>query len=763
MNCPKCAFSNAASAKFCGSCGAPLSLPNNISIEPRVITVGRTPQNSIVINEKFISRNHAKITFSSGVFTLEDLGSVSGTFVNGSKITISRITQSDKIQFGSYEVTWHQIETALNSSQHEVPGRGLSEGTIKFAGDANKQLMILGRSPECDIVVDNIKVSRQHARLTKIGNDWNLEDLGSANGTFLNGKKVTNAKISEQDVVTLGGIPISIKKLFKSPSSVLHDFQLSAQNLVWKVEDKTIVDNISITVYPGEFVGLIGSAGCGKSSLMMLMNGMVRPTYGSVYVNSLPLHSNFDSFKGLFGYVPQDDIIHRELRVRECFYYNAKLRFPSVTTDTEINGQVDSIIKSLELTDVTETLIGSPEKKGISGGQRKRVNLGQELLTEPLILFLDEPTTGLDPRRDKEVMKTLQKISQTGKIVLIVTHQITEHNFNLFTHLVVLARGGKLAYFGPADEAKDYFHVSNPAEIFDKLEAEEPSIWKEKYLKSEYQQDYIEKRKRTDWNKNSQSFNSPKIERKINFSQFITLTQRYLKIKLRDTVSTLILLLQAPIIAVLIALVFTNEGAKTQAAFVMVVAAIWLGCSNAAREIVNEQAIYKRERMVSLKIPSYIFSKIFILSVLCVLQSVILAGIVVPSLSMNVSFMTAASLLSATAISSLCIGLFLSAIVKTSEAAMSLTPLVLIPQVILGGLMVTLKDMNEFIQVIAGFMISRWSFEALLNQEVTNSTIIEQKFGFNYSNTGLDIFMICLFCVVFIVLTGVVLKKKDMK
>jgi len=246
--------------------------------------------------------------------------------------------------------------------------------------------------------------------------------------------------------------------------------------------------------------------------------------------------------------------------------------------------------------------------------------------------------------------------------------------------------------------------------------------------------------------------------------QFFTLTGRFFRVKLRDKVSTAILLLQAPIIAALIALVFDDATEKTAALFILVIAAVWLGCSNAAREIVSEQAIFKRERMVNLKIPSYLFSKVTVLMLLCLVQCAILAGIVVPSLNMDSSFLSIFFLLLLTSLPSLLLGLFVSSLVSTSEAAMGLIPLILIPQVILGGLITIFGNMNVFEKVIAAFLTTRWSFEAINILEYGG---LEEgqitALGFSPGNLLTDIVVILGFSAIFFLLTAYSLKRKDVR
>ncbi|MBT8387511.1 MAG: ABC transporter permease, partial [Ignavibacteria bacterium] len=454
-------------------------------------------------------------------------------------------------------------------------------------------------------------------------------------------------------------------------------------------------------------------------------------------------------------------IIHRELKVQESFTYTGKLRLDSYSNE-EIGAQVDTVLDTLGIEDTRDTLIGSAEKKGISGGQRKRVNLGQELLTEPSVLFLDEPTSGLDPKTDLDVMHLLKDIAAKGKIIILTTHNITKENFEILSHLIVLSKGGKLAYFGEANKAADYFQVDKPYEIFGKLETEGPDYWKEKFRKAPEYKKFVAVREESIIESKPTQVSA--ASRKADMKQFLTLTERFFRVKLRDRVSTAILLLQAPIIALLIALVFDDPGEKTAALFILVIAAVWLGCSNAAREIVSEQAIFKRERMVNLKIPSYLFSKVAVLMLLCVVQCAILAMIVVPAINMESSFLSIFFLLLLTSLPSLLLGLFVSSLVSTSEAAMGLIPLILIPQVILGGLITIFANMSAFEKVIAAFLTTRWAFESITILEYGDFNEWQiTDLGFSPGNLFTDIVVILGFSAVFFLLTAYSLKRKDVR
>jgi ABC-type multidrug transport system ATPase subunit len=725
----------------------------------RIVTAGRSPENDIVINNPGVSSKHAILKIEGEIVILEDAGSTNGTYVNAVQIKSAEIKKTDVINFGrNYTLDWKLLEPFLKIAADNLTFQPKEE-RLKTKIAIEKSLITIGRSSENDLVLNNIKVSRKHARLEKTGNEWFIEDLKSSNGTFLNGKKIERAKLSAKDVITIGGIPLNLERLFAGEKEIAAEIKISAKDVTFRVNNKIIVDNIALTIMPGEFVGLIGPSGAGKTTLMMMMNGVTKPSGGEVLINSQSLYSNIESFKGQIGYVPQDDIIHRELKVKESFLYTGKLRLDT-TPEPEISAQVDNVLETLGLTETKETLIGSAEKKGISGGQRKRVNLGQELLTEPSILFLDEPTSGLDPKTDLDVMNLLKGIASKGKIVILTTHNITKENFEILSHLIVLSKGGKLAYFGKANKAAEYFGVNQPYEIFEKLETQPPEYWKEKFTQSNDHQLFVVSRKDSSFEKRTTEVKAKK--RTAGLKQFLTLTSRYFKVKLRDKVSTAILLSQAPVIAALIALVFDTERERMAALFILVIAAIWLGCSNAAREIVSEQSIYKRERMVNLKIPSYLFSKIAVLLLLCVIQCGILTGIAVPVLEMEAAFSELFFLLLLTSLLSLILGLFVSSLVSTSEAAMGLIPLVLIPQVILGGLITIFKDMSVFEKILAAMNPSRWAFEAatILEFGETNTAMITAT-GFEPGNLWLNIAVLAGFSILFYLLTAYSLKRKD--
>jgi len=731
-NCSNCGSANNDVAKFCVDCGTPMG---SGSYGKRVITVGRGSQNDIVVSASGVSNRHCDLIVDGGSVTIRDQASTNGTFVNGVKVSDKTLRSGDKVTLGKqYDFDWQTAALGKGAPSSSSRNHSVSSGEY-----------IIGRAPECDRVIDNFKVSRKHCKLFREGSTWYVQDLGSSNGTFVNGKRVTKAAIQPGEIITVGGTPFTLDQLLAGSKLSLDGLTIEARNLTFQTnEGKKLIDDISLTVEPGQFIGLIGPAGAGKTTLMYLLCGINSPTHGDVKINGESLVRNPDNFKGVFGYVPQDDILHRELEVTESLMYTGRLRLGHKFDDSAIAERATSVIHKLHLEEARNVRIGSPEKKGISGGQRKKVNLGQELMTDPNILVLDEPTSGLDPKSDREVMTILRDIADTGRTVLLTTHNISESNFKFLTHVIVLAKTGKLAYFGPASEAAAWFGVNDVVDIFDSLEKMTPGQWKEKYRKSAYYANYAALDSTSIRNTPVSAVNRAEID---PLNQFLTLTSRYFTIKIRDTWNLIFLLIQAPVIGLLINLLFNNGDLKTHPVFILVISTIWLGTSNAIREIVNEKSIFKRERMVNLSIGSYIGSKFAVLFLFSILQTLVL--VVITTAKFN--FLNEAALfgvLVLTSFTATVMGLLISAYAKTEAFALTILPLVLIPTVIFGGLVQPFGKMAQGVKAFAAIWLSRWAYELSLITSTEGGTA---ALKFSENNAWLDLAVIGLMFVVFLV------------
>ncbi|MEZ4458271.1 MAG: FHA domain-containing protein [bacterium] len=706
------------------------------------IVIGRDADCDIVLDSPQISRKHAKLTWLGSAWRAEDLQSSNGLAVNDRANTVEQanVGWDDVLFMGSYRFPVARLRDFLD------PGQTAGDaGTMALP--PGKDVVTIGRGPDNDIVIDAPQISRHHARLIRSGANVWVEDLDSANGTFIDGKRIRREKLVSGQTLSFGSYAVRLDLARGSlERSYRGDVLLQTENLrvdlgAGKLK-KRILDGVSFTVYPTEIMGLMGPSGSGKTTLLMSIIGYLKPTNGRTLLNGDELTQHYDRYRGAIGYVPQDDIIHRELTVYEALYYTAKLRLPPDTTDDEIERRIMQVLVDLEIDQTRNLRIGSPEHKGISGGQRKRVNLALELLTEPSLLCLDEPTSGLASEDALNVVRLLRRLADGGRTILLTIHQPSGSAYRLLDNVLYLADGEEV-YYGPAyPDSILYFHpelkantpeaeavLADPGScmrpIVDAKRAGEPmETFAARFKQSRYYAEYVEDRKK---NRTGVNVTGTGTRRPPRFSlrQWLTLCRRYLAIKLKDRLGMFILLVQAPVIAILVDMVFVSrsEGVMNRlqftpfALFLLVIAAVWFGCSNAAREIVAEQAIYRRERMVNLSIASYVLSKFAVLGALCMLQCVVLLSMTYVVLDFQGFPLYHLAILWSSAMCGVGMGLFLSSIVRTSEAAMALVPLLLIPQVILGGAIMPVADMNPPTWALSQATISRWAFEGMLQAE----------------------------------------------
>lgn len=532
---------------------------------------------------------------------------------------------------------------------------------------------------------------------------------------------------------------------------------LEAVGVSIDIAGKRLVDDVSLTVFPKELVAVMGPSGAGKSMLLSALNGYLRPAEGEVRFNRRNLHDHYSLFRDRIGYVPQDDILHQDLTVAQALYYSAKLRLPARYTDQQIHGRIRDILRQLGLQGAENVRVGSPEKRGISGGQRKRVNLAMELLTNPSILFLDEPTSGLSSEEALSVIRVLRLLADSGKTILVTIHQPSLEMIRLMDNLAVIARDsgstqpGRLAYYGPAyPESVHFFNPEGvpglrqgtdpwPDEILKGLSHENTLTWVERYRTSDHRRLYIDERL-SEPNKGAVLPTAAPTSQPVR-QQWRTLVRRALALKAKDTWNTVTLCIQAPLVAVLITLVFgeqmskavTNENwpdvarATGMTMFLMVLSSIWLGCSNAAREIVGEWAIYRRERMVSLRISSYIASKVAVLGMLCAFQCAVMLSIVMWGNSLETAWWKLYLFLFLVALVGLTMGLSISALSPSTETAIALLPIIILPMVILGGAMEPIHRMNPLTQNLCKIVPARWGFEGILILESTHRPLWDPK------------------------------------
>lgn len=807
--CPNCQTPYASvGQKFCNRCGQPLAphpaaappAPVRVSAAKTVmvgqqgsrllveesgriqdiplgttpVTLGRASTHQIILSAPFVSGNHARIDPTGQGHCITDTGSTNGLLYQGQRIpahTPQALNDGDVIRIGDPTSGNFITLTYLNAATTTVP----TLPQINLPGPG--ATLVIGRDQGAS-PWNHPLISRQHAAIKGLPDGTHLlRDMGSTNGTFVNGQRITSRSLRPNDSVQIGPFKLQYTGTALIQQAAGRAMRIEARDLVVTrvannatigqrlaalrqgkiTPEKHILQHVSLCIEPGEFVALVGGSGAGKSTLMRALAGVDPASSGIVQVNGDDFYQNFDAYRAVLGYVPQDDIAHRMLPVTRALNYTARLRLPGDTEKQEIIGRITRVLQDVEMTEHRFTLVDH-----LSGGQRKRISISLELLADPTLFFLDEPTSGLDPGLEKKMMYTLRRLADSGRTVVLVTHATANIDQ---CDLVAFMSAGRLVYYGPPAEAKQFFGVSSNdfADIYTRIEGRydpndpvfaqdaamqqtyrqwrqthpgskgEPwlaELWELRLKQSAFYQRFVTDRLNRATPAGAGSVTPPATaphgpnKTSNPFRQFWVLTRRYADLLLQDRRNLLILLLQAPIIAGLMALVIkagavTGSEATFASArpvmFMLATIAVWFGIINAAREITKEIPIYRRERLANLRIFPYVMSKVVVLTLLVIIQSTLLLGIVCGKVTMpDMGIMTNATveLFITTFLGSLAglaLGLLISTVAATPDRAISMVPLALIPQILLSGVIFKLEGSAE---ILSWFTIGRWAMDA---------------------------------------------------
>ncbi len=817
-----------------------------------VISIGRHPNNDIVINEPVVSAFHAQI-----------------------------VREGDNLIFKHPHPQQQRTTNGLLYMGRSIPGnetfrKPLERGDIFRIGDEHGTLVTLtyndgsaaiqeivpiirpiplgapvisiGRYPDNNVVLNHPQVSAHQARLEMVQGGYRIVDLRSTNGIYVNAKRVSNQLLKPGDEVRIGPFKLTYTGTQLTQQDESNSVRIDAVDLVKVGNKQTILlDDISLVIPPRKFVAIVGGSGAGKSTLMDALNGLRPAQKGTVLYNGQDYYKHLAAFSTQLGYVPQDDIIHRDLTVERALYYAAKLRLPSDFTEAQIKQRINEVLEDVEMSFRRNLLVSK-----LSGGQRKRVSIALELLANPSVFFLDEPTSGLDPGLDRKMMFLLRKLADKGHTIILVTH--ATNNINACDYVCFLCQGGRLAFFGPPNDAKTYFEKTDFAEIYSALEPTEqnkniPQEAEARFKTSPYYRQYVQTPLEQGPAGRSRVIDASKGTAEVKPSrrgnpmkQFRLLSMRYLELLRNDTGNLLILLLQAPVIALILfflaaPLTFTsssvancppssripqtvpnkndcqnvvnalntpqgqqyllqNHLTETEAVqrsiapgsggdaqkilFIMAFAAVMFGVINGAREIVKEEPIYRRERTVNLGIIPYMFSKIAVLGVLCLLQSFVVVILVNLKTPFHHSILLPPVLeiyitLALTSLAGLMTGLTLSALAPNNDRATSFIPLILIPQVIFSGIIFPLDNIG--LQFLGSFFPVRWAMAAMGSTVGLHGDKLGSGGDFAYQGTLFSAYsqgqavvhlLLMWFALIVLILvlgfaTGYFLKRKDVR
>lgn len=583
--------------------------------------------------------------------------------------------------------------------------------------------------------------------------------LGSSN-VYLNGAPLQSGR---KTVFAIGATlrpersdPVYYGDIIRHFITTDEDNQLSfeARNISYHFKNgKPGLREINIAEGSGRLIGLMGASGAGKSTLLNVLNGHDVPSNGEVLINGINMHAQPDRVEGVIGFVPQDDLLIEELTVHQNLFYAAKLCFDNLS-EGEIEGLVSKTLDNLGLMETRGLYVGSPLDKTISGGQRKRLNIGLELLREPTIMFVDEPTSGLSSRDSENIMDLLKELSLKGKLIFVVIHQPSSDIFKMFDKLIILDTGGYQIYYGNPVEAVVYFKEIinlinseqgeciecgnvNPEQIFNIIETrvvnEYGNFTSERKILPEQWHGYF--KRKTELPKVKENNSSPKTTLNIpnKFKQLLLFTRRDLLSKLHNKQYLFINLLEAPVLAFILAYIvrYYNTYDSTHGSYVFgenvnipayffmsIIVALFMGLTVSAEEIIRDRKIKKREAFLHLSRGSYICSKLLILFTLSGIQT--FTFVVIGNLVLEIKDMLLIHwlILFTTSCMANTLGLNISSAFNSAVTIYILIPILLIPQLVLSGVVVKFDQLNPGltsageVPLVGDMMTSRWAFEA---------------------------------------------------
>ncbi|MFF7941927.1 FHA domain-containing protein [Nocardia gamkensis] len=747
------------------------------------VTMGRAPEVTLFVDSPLVSRVHATLAWQGSAWVLTDNKSTNGVFVDARRLTqpvsIDRPTQvrlgdaisgpllhllpanpqppqrpsarppqpaqapqpgppphavrrpAQQFQRPTYPPPQDAPSPALNvnmttradtSNMPPVRARA-STAPIARPDRIPPSGLGIGRTTDNQIVVNDPLASRKHARLVASAEGLTIEDLGSANGTFVNGHRQQRAVLRERDIITIGNIDFVVQQgTLVHRQKPVAEQGLAVHGVGFTVEgNKQLLVDVNMSASRGTLTALIGPSGAGKSTLSRLIAGTTQPSGGVVTFEGRNLHAEYEALRSRIGMVPQDDVLHRQLTVRQALGFAAELRLPRDNSKQDRQKVIDGVLQELSLTEHADTRVDR-----LSGGQRKRASVALELLTGPSLLILDEPTSGLDPALDRQVMVMLRELADAGRVVIVVTHSVA--HLDMCDQVLLLAPGGKTAYCGNPAGVGAALGTSDWAEIFANVAANPDQAFAAYRSRQAFAppppppaQPY------------GPAGSPPQSSRG---KQFSTLARRQVRLILADR-GYLTFLVILPFILGGLSLVvpgkngfqrgalkalpdgtFVPEGGSEtqQLLVVLILGACFMGSTLTVRDLVGERTIFHRERAVGLLPSAYLMAKIAVFSLTALLQSAVLVGIVLAGKKRPGEGAVLASGsaelyidIALTAICCVVVGLLLSSLAKSNEQVMPLLVVAIMCQLVMAGGLIPVTG-RVVLEQVSWLFPARWGY-----------------------------------------------------
>ena len=684
----------------------------------RDVVIGRDVRADVRIPHLGVSRSHVVLRCLDGHWVAVDDKSFNGMFVGQRRVSSVDIHDGQTIHVGDPDGPLLTFELGPVPQPDDRP-------TTRLQRPHEPETVVstrIGRASDNDVVIPDVLASSHHASLVSTPRGIRIEDAGSANGTFVNGEPVKDAVLKDDDVVTIGNVDFVFtggdlvrrsQPATKTGGLEVHGVSLTIEGAV------TLLDRVYLTARPGTLTAVIGPSGAGKSTLAKAIIGATRPTSGTVSFDGHDVHAENALLLNRIGMVPQDDVVHRQLTISQTLGYAAELRMPPDTTKADRQRVIAQVLEELELTPHAETRVDK-----LSGGQRKRVSVAMELLTGPSLLVLDEPTTGLDPALDRQVMAMLRQLADAGRVIVVVTHSLTY--LDDCDQVLLLAPGGKTAFCGPPSELGPAMGSTDWADVFDGVR-DDPDGAQQRHFNRSGPLTDVPAQVVT-----ATPVGAVKPARINAWRQFSTVARRQVQLILADR-GYVALLLALPFIVGLLPLTVAGHagfGAPAPGApplepkqiiALLNFGAILLGTTLTVRDLTGERVIFRREQAVGLSASAYLLAKIAVFGAVAVIQSAILTLVVTAPKFGKPAPSGAAALgspmfelfvdVAATCVGAMILGLAVSAVAKSSDQVIILLAATLVTQLVLAGGFIPVTN-RPLLETISMFTPARWGFAA---------------------------------------------------
>lgn len=723
--------------------------------EGDVFILGRAPECDLVVDAPQVSGRHLRIAVVQGAFHVEDLGSSNGLYVDGQRVERAKVDSASLIGLGTHVLTMSQI-LAMAQAKRPAADRGPAGAVAGQQGGpvevrrVGPDMLTLGRDAGCDVRIDDSAVSGRHARVFRSAGRLILEDLGSRNGSFVqrggqgDWDSVRSAVLRPQDRVRIGPRVFQFVRA-ESERAANAGACLEVRGATLRVRDRetgaprNILNQVTLAAFPGEIVGIMGPSGSGKTSLLSVLAGFVAPDAGEVRLDGVSLYEGQTLRAGmgpLIGFAPQFDVAHELLTVRDAVRSSAQLRGSVAWTPAELDERVQRALVDVGMEKHAGTLMGSDTRKTLSGGQKKRVNIAMELVLDPPVLLLDEPSSGLSAQDTLELMRLLRRLADQGRTVVLTIHQPSYGVYVQMDQVLILEEGGFVAWFGPTAQASfEFFDVNDrdPGTLMERLprkaSAEAPGLWATTFAQNEGRRDFMRLRAESA----SAARPGPTPPRPGVVRQTGTLLARALRLKARDRFFVLLSVVVPAVISFVIGKVlaakltasatWSPERAEVEHQFlvVMTMMVCFFGALCSSLEIVTELPIVRREKRGGVGLLPYVASKAILYglpSLTFPLISLAAFSLAAPEV-LEGEYLRYAGVLVPAYFAATCAGLFISAWLASTAGVIILAVFYALVQVVFSTFMplnVTFGEnaRAEWLRSVSAPVGARWTLAGLV-------------------------------------------------